>query len=54
MFFAKYDLDGDGILDMNEGNQVVNDLDSDHIDRDVSKFLFLQINIEYVLIANYY
>ena len=42
MFFAKYDLDGDGILDMNEGNQVVNDLDSDHIDRDVSNLLFKQ------------
>ena len=35
MFFAKYDLDGDGMINMDEGLKISNDLDSDQIDRDV-------------------
>jgi len=34
MFFAKYDVDGDGIFSWDEGAQIINDLDSDRIDAD--------------------
>ena len=40
MFFAKYDLDGDGIFSLDEGANIVNDLDMDNIDRDVSDIYF--------------
>ena len=42
MFFAKYDLDGDGIFSMDEGNQIINDLDADNIDREVRDIPVLQ------------
>ena len=35
MFFAKYDLDGDGVFSWDEGAQIINDLDSDKIDTEV-------------------
>ncbi len=35
MFFAKYDLDGDGIFSMDEGAEIINDLEYDNIDREV-------------------
>lgn len=33
MFFAKYDVDGDGEFSMEEGGKLIEDLDADRIDR---------------------
>lgn len=35
MFFAKYDLDGDGVFCFDEGMQIINDLDNDTVDKEV-------------------
>ena len=35
MFFAKYDVDGDGIFCWDEGMQIINDLDNDTLDTEV-------------------
>ena len=35
MFFAKYDVDGDGIFSWDEGMQIINDLDNDTLDTEV-------------------
>ena len=32
MFFAKYDVDGDGEFSMEEGGKLIEDLDNDRID----------------------
>ena len=36
MFFAKYDVDGDGEFSMEEGGKLIDDLDHDRIDAGVS------------------
>ena len=36
MFFAKYDLDGDGIFNFEEGLQIMDDLENDKIDTEVN------------------
>ena len=43
MFFAKYDVDGDGEFSMDEGEKLIDDLDHDRVDR-VCKFLYKSIN----------
>ena len=37
MFFAKYDVDGDGEFSMEEGGKLIEDLDNDRIDVGVRK-----------------
>ena len=39
MFFAKYDVDGDGEFSYEEGQQLVEDLENDRIDQVKTSFL---------------
>ena len=40
MFFAKYDVNGDGIFSWDEGTQIITDLDNDFLDTTVIIFIF--------------
>lgn len=44
MFFAKYDVDGDGIFSWDEGMQIINDLDNDTLDSEVVEIEILTLN----------
>ena len=44
MFFAKYDVDGDGIFCWDEGMQIINDLDNDTLDPEVVEIAILLLN----------
>ena len=44
MFFAKYDVDGDGIFSWDEGMQIINDLDNDTLDTEVVEIEILLLN----------
>ena len=50
MFFAKYDLDGDGIFSFDEGLAIMDDLENDKIDSDVSRSLacFFRYSFRYI------
>ena len=36
MLFANYDMDGDGTFSLEEGAQLMEDLENDHVDRHVN------------------
>ena len=44
MFFAKYDVDGDGEFSMEEGANLIEDLDNDRIDNVVKIKVCLTLN----------
>ena len=50
MFFAKYDVDGDGEFSYEEGQQLIEDLDNDMID--MVRHILIDIDIKYSDIIN--